>query len=288
MKKNKTPWPLRFVRWTFPKLEVVAPFLAHRYFIKIFFSPVRYPVPEKEKEIQKQSTRFTISVNNKKIECYCWGSGPLIYVVHGWAGRASQFIKIIQALVDEGYKVVGFDGPAHGNSEGKSTDIIEFESVLKILHDQVGAPEAIIAHSFGGGVVFYAAMNGLKVKCFINIASPSIGDRILEIYSRIIGGSAKTVAFFKNYIKQKTGKTFDEFTSGYFIKHIKQDFSLLLVYDEDDQEVDIENAYYLMKHYPSAVLYKTKGLGHVRILKDESVINRCVTFIRESRLNSRN
>ena len=54
-KKNKVPFLLTFVRWMFPKLELLAPPLAYRYFIKIFFTPLRYKLPEKEKELAQRA-----------------------------------------------------------------------------------------------------------------------------------------------------------------------------------------------------------------------------------------
>ena len=58
MKKDKTPFLLRLVQWGFPKLERFAPPLAHRLFITLFFTPLRYKTPPKEikraEEIRKQ------------------------------------------------------------------------------------------------------------------------------------------------------------------------------------------------------------------------------------------
>lgn len=285
MKKDKTPPLLKLVRWIFPKLEVVAPYLAHQYFIKIFFTPLKYSIPEKEKEMLAKADFFKISAAGLNIRCYSWGRGPVILLLHGWAGRPTQFRKFIEALVAAGYRVVGFDGPAHGKSDGKKTNIMEFEETLKNLYQKVGTPEAIIAHSFGGAAVLFAAMRGLEVKKLINIASPTIGDEIINTYLRAINGSASTGAFFKKWIVQKFGKPFDEFTSLYFIQRLKQEIDLLLVHDEDDKEVFLEHALELKKHYPKARLLITKGLGHTRILKDEQVIAHCVTFIQNKRLS---
>ncbi len=266
-------------------LERFVPWLANQYFIKIFFTPLRYKVPEKEKGIREQAENFNVWIPGKRIQCYSWGSGPVVLLVHGWAGRASQFRKIIEALVAEGFRVVGFDGPAHGNSEGRSTHIREFEEVFHKIYAITEIPVTIISHSFGGGAVLYAAMNGLPIKKIINIASPSIGDEIIDTYLRAIGGSWKTGKFFKEYFKTKYGRTFDEFTALHAIKNIVQVVDVLLVHDEDDRDVIIRHAEEFVKVYPRAILHRTKGLGHTRILKDEEVIARCVTFIQEIRLS---
>jgi pimeloyl-ACP methyl ester carboxylesterase len=284
LKKDKTPPLLKIVRWVFPKLETIAPFLAHRYFIKIFFTPLKYQVSEKEKEIQGKADLFSVTAGNKKIQCYSWGKGPVILLIHGWAGRATQFRKFIEVLKDSGYRVVGFDGPAHGKSEGKKTNIPEFEDALKEIYKTVGIPEAVIAHSFGGAAILFAAMNGLTVQKLINIASPTIGDEIINTYLRAVNGSPKTGEFFKRWMKSAYGKSFDEFTSLHFVNHIKQEIKLLLVHDEDDKEVSLIHAHELKKIYPGAQLLVTAGLGHTRILKDETVIRNCVTFVQTGRL----
>jgi pimeloyl-ACP methyl ester carboxylesterase len=280
MKKDKTPFMLKAVRWIFPRAERLAPTLTHRYFVNLFFAPLHYPTPEKERKAETFSHTFSFEVENKKVQAYTWGDhAKYILVVHGWAGRATQFRRFIKPLLAAGYSVIGFDAPAHGNSAGKRTTIFEFEQALKKIYELKGEPEAIMAHSFGGGAVLHAAMNGLPVKKLINIASPTIGDEIINTYLRTINGSPKAAAFFKNFIRTTYGKPFDEYTALHFIKHLPAPLDLLLIHDADDREVALQHAEALVKVYPSARLIRTTGLGHTRILKDNAVIDAAVTFI---------
>lgn len=279
-KKDKTPFALKIIRWLYPKAERIAPLATHRYFTKLFFTPFRYTPTEKEKKAETFAESFFVQAAGKKVQCYSWGNGEPVLVVHGWAGRATQFRRFIKPLNAAGFKVVGFDGPAHGKSEGKDTTITEFEETIHKIVGKVGQPVAVIAHSFGGGAVLFSAMNGLSVPRLINIASPSIGDEIIETYLRALRGSTATKTFFKDYILKKYGKSFDEFTASYFVQHLPKPIDLLLVHDEDDKEVSIKHAEQIISLYPSAKLLRTKGLGHTRILKDDKVIAACVTFIR--------
>jgi pimeloyl-ACP methyl ester carboxylesterase len=282
-KKDKTPLPLKIVRWLFPKLERFAPSLAHHYFLKLFFSPLRYPTPEKERKAETFATKFSITVMGKYVQAYSWGEAgrPYVLMVHGWAGRATQFRRFIKPLIEAGYQVIGFDGPAHGNSEGKKTTILEFEEALKKIYARSGEPAAIIAHSFGGVAVLYSAMNGLPVKKLVNIASPTIGDEVIKTYLRAVNGSWETGQFLKNYMVKTYGKTFDEYSTLYFIQHQPAPVDLLLIHDEDDKEVAMVHAEELLKHYPAARLLQTKGLGHTRILRDNEVIRQSVMFVRK-------
>jgi pimeloyl-ACP methyl ester carboxylesterase len=269
------------VRWFFPKLEVISGRLAVEYFDKIFFSPLRYKAPEKEQECEKQAIMTQIVVEGMKIQTYSWGeeNKPYVLLMHGWAGRATQFRKFIPEFIAAGYRVLGLDGPAHGRSSGKRTNILEFEIVLKSVVLHWGEPAGVIAHSFGGGAMLYAIMNGLPVKKLVNIASPTMADEIIKSYLRAVNGSWKTGSKFKEFIQRKFGKPFEEFTAIHFIESIKG-LNLLLIHDEQDKDVPIIQAEKLIEKYPAQLL-KTSGLGHNRILKDEAVIKACLDFIRK-------
>ncbi len=280
VKKPKIPPLLRFVRWVFPRLEKVSPALAKRLFITLFFTPLRYRVPEKEKAVERQASMFSLQAAGKRIQCYEWGEGPVVVLVHGWAGRATQFRGIIPALVRAGFRVVGFDGPAHGRSGGRRTTIVEFEETLRNLYEKTGVPQGVVAHSFGGPAVLYAAMNGLRVNKLVNIASPTVGDDIIDTYLRNVHGSPAMGDQFRAYIHDKFGVPFDEYSALHIVQKLPEPVDLLLVHDRDDMEVSIENAIRLQKSYPSARLFETTGLGHTRILRDENVIEACIAFLR--------
>lgn len=272
---------LRIVRFLFPVLERVAPFMADRIFRMVFYVPLRYPFPEKEQEVANQGNEFSLSVGEKTIRGRQWGdpARPYIFLVHGWAGRATQFRKFIPPLLEKGYSIIGPDGPAHGRSEGRVTSIPEFHEMFKSIFQKFGEPAGIITHSFGGAAMLYSAMNGLPVRKLVNIASPSIGDEILKTFLRAINGSWSSAERFKKYVIRRTGKPFEEFTACYAVQHLPAPIDLLVINDTEDTDVVFRSAEELLKVYPSATLYKTTGLGHTRILKDEQVIARTIEFI---------
>ena len=279
-KKDHTPLILRFIRWWFPKAEKIAPGFAAKYFRKIFFTPLRYNIPEKEKPLAESAQKFSLSLDGKHIQGYIWGEGTPVFLLHGWAGRATQFRKFIPALRTAGFQVIAIDGPAHGQSQGVSTNILEFEAVIRQLYDRFH-PVASIAHSFGGVALMFACSRGVPIDKLITIASPSIGDEVINTYLRAINGSRPTGEAFKNYLVKTYGKTFDEFSSLYLVTQIKHPLKLMIVQDKDDRDVIPRHATALKAAYPAAKLMETNGLGHTRILRDETVINAVIEFIRQ-------
>lgn len=285
-KKHVPPFPLRVIPKLFPLLERFAPQIAIRFFIYLFFTPFKYKTPQKENAVAMTAEKFSVNVNGLKIQCYSWGTGPVVLLVHGFAGRGTQLRKFIGPLNHAGYRAVAVDGPAHGASEGKKTGLEEFKEAFFAIAQQTGNFSAIIAHSFGGAASLYSISMGLQVKTVVNIASPTIGDEVIKTYLRVLNASEKTGEAFKKYVLKKTGKPFDEFSALAFIKKVPEDLNLLLVHDEDDKEVTINHAEALRKQFPRAELLQTSGLGHNRILKDDKVIERAVTFIRHHSSNS--
>lgn len=279
-RKSKVPFALVAIQWAFPKLEAISTTLAARWFRHLFFTPFRYKLPEKEVEALKTAELYYENVGGKKIQVYAWGKGKAVLMVHGWAGRGTQFRKFIEPFTEQGFRVVAIDGPAHGRSEGRSTEIIEFANAIAAVYKREQAI-AIVAHSFGGVASLYAIQQGLPNTVQINIASPTIADEIIKAYLRALKGSARMGELFREYIIKRTGKRFEDFSSLEIIKHVPSNLNLLLVYDEDDVEVSMDHAYAIRKVFPQALLFETKGLGHNRILKEDKVINRCVTFIQQ-------
>jgi len=280
-RKNNIPIIIRVVQRIFPVLERWAPFLADRIFRLVFYVPAPYPVPVKEQECGQTGKEIELRVEGKTIRGYQWGGAdfPYVLLVHGWAGRATQFRRFIPHLLEKGLRVIGFDGPAHGRSDGMKTSIMEFEVMLREIFSAYGKPAGIITHSFGGAAVLYSAMHGLPVDKLVNVASPAIADEILKTYLRAINGSWKSAERFKKFVIRKTGKPFEEFTALHAVRNLREPVDLLMVMDDQDTDVVFRNAEELMKVYPSAKLFRTSGLGHTRILKDEHVIARTIAFI---------
>lgn len=280
-KKNQTPLAIRLVKWLFPKLEKIAPSLANRYFIHIFFTPFHYNEPGKEREFLKTSKTFEITAANKRVQCYRWGtSGPKILLVHGWAGRTGQFREIIPRLIEAGFQVIAFDGTAHGRSEGRQTSVPEFSTIIKQVIHTEGEFAGVIGHSFGGIASLYAIAHGNDIPKLVMISSPTLPLQVINNFRRAIDASPNVASALDDYHIRNFGKPFSDFAGINSIKLITKPFSILVVQDVEDPEVAPENATELQKVYPAARVHFVTGLGHTRILRDEGVISTCLEFLK--------
>lgn len=278
-KKFHIPLAIRFTRWMLPRLEMIAPRYAHNWFVKMFFSPPKYSIPAAEQEVLQQAQRSQVYIGAMPIEVYTWGSGPAVLLVHGWAGRASQFRSFVLYLIDRGYQVVAFDAPAHGNSKGRRTNIFQFRDVILQLESRAGGFQAIVAHSIGGAAAIFALSEGIKTQTVITIATPSIGDEIIHEFALRINGSVKAEEKLKAYIRQTFQRPFNELMASHFARQMDQRIDWLIIHDEQDKEASVKNAQQLYEAYPRAIVKITSTLGHTRILRDEDVIISCLKFI---------
>jgi len=58
------------------------------------------------------------------------------------------------------------------------------------------------------------------------------------------------------------------------------DVPALIIHDESDTQVPVEDAVLLANAWPAARLLTTDGLGHTRILRDPTVVDEVVSFLR--------
>lgn len=278
-RKPQIPFNLRLIQWAFPKFESVVPQAAHKWFVNLFFSPPKYPIPSQEKEILQRANQFIVPIGQKEVVCYTWGEGPVILLVHGWAGRASQFKSFVDHFTTAGYRTISFDAPAHGLSKGKETTIIDFKDTILELEKRMGKIHAVIGHSLGGAASLYALSEGLNVNTLITIATPSIGDEIIQEFASRLNASVRAQQFLKQAIQLRLNRTFDEFMALHFIKKLPREIDMLILHDEHDKEASLKNAKCLADAYPQATYEMTSGLGHVRILRDKAILDRCKGFI---------
>jgi hypothetical protein len=277
-KKPQAPLVLRMLPRLYPLLEKTFPNLAARLAFYLFFTPFRYKAPMKEEEVLATATPFAIAHNGLKVQCYEWGQGPVVIMLHGWSGRAGQFRKFVEPFTQGGFRVVAIDAPGHGKSEGKRLTILDIHGVLQLLHQKYNGFAGIIGHSFGGASSLFALSMGIPATKLIMIGSPTRGHDIIADFFAKINGGPKSIARFEAKVLKKYGRPFDDYSACAAAPSLPP-IELLLVHDEGDKEVKLAQPLALKSLLPSAQIHITQGLGHYRILKDPEVVSACLRFV---------
>ena len=261
-------------------LELISSRLASFFGIRLFITPVNFPIPKREQYMLKsaQKKRLHIPEIKKEIEILSYGySKKKVLLVHGWSGRSTQLFAFADKLLENGYMVISFDGPAHGKSTGRTTMMPEFLKTIEKINTTFGPFEAAIGHSFGATSLYNAAATFLDIKTFIAIGS---GDRISDIISNFVKNlylNEKSAKKIQSGLEKKWVIHLDDFSSSTVAKKIK--IPVLVVHDKTDGDVPVSCAYKIRQNLVKGSLFITNGLGHTKILRNNEVINKSIKFI---------
>src|ERR1051325_4662777 len=122
-----------------------------------FFGPARYEVKSSEREVMEWGKNDHIPFEGGKLAVTTWGgNGPAVLLMHGWGGSRAQMTGFVDPLLFAVYPVFAYDQPAHGDSDGKITNLLEIAPTMNLVAEKEGPFHAIIAHSFGTLIPSYA------------------------------------------------------------------------------------------------------------------------------------
>lgn len=269
----------KWLRSLFAFLEFISPILTSRIATLFFFTPIRFNTPKLEFEISNKSLSKTIKFKNNRIKIYEWGnSKKAVLLVHGWSGRATQVAHLNEPLIEAGYKVYSFDAPAHGNSNGRHTHMLEFADLIfeiKKIHPEI---ESVIGHSIGGAACIYALTQGLNAKKCIIIGSPVSTHWVLNSFCKQINVSIKVENLMKNHLEYKFQKQFDDISIDSMVKKINT--KGMIIHCENDLDAPVKHAKYIHKNWKNSTLVLTQNLGHRKILKNKEVSESIIDFLK--------
>src|SRR4051812_27348861 len=115
---------------SFRFLDLAAPRVGAALVERLWFR-----VPRGMPLVEPTGTVFEVRWLGRTIRGQHWGTGPTVYLVHGWGGNADQMRHFVGPLVAAGFRVVAHDAPSHGRSDPGghgpgSTDAGEFGQAL--------------------------------------------------------------------------------------------------------------------------------------------------------------
>jgi pimeloyl-ACP methyl ester carboxylesterase len=236
--------------------------------------------------LARASDRFSVGLTTSfGIEEHCrlsvavWGRGPAVYLVHGWGGRAGQWVSFIEPLVAAGFTAVAFDAPMHGESPAERTSILHFAAALSAVVDSVAPARLVVGHSAGAAACSLALRNELVANTpvletdgVVLIGSPAAPGELFKSYMRQVGIPDQLLASLRADAEKRYGFEWDILT----VRSPSRPTPALIVHDRDDLEIPYADAERIASTWPDATLLTTSGLGHQRILRDDQVVNRVV------------
>lgn len=276
-KAAPVPVTLSVIRGAMGLLSRTAPGFASRIAADLFMKPRRYAAPERERKVLAQAEPFDVRLGAEtRIQAWKWGSGPMILLVHGWEGRGSQLASFVEPLVAAGYSVVAFDAPGHGASSGKRSSLPHFAYAVRVVASTQN-PHAIIAHSLGCAATTLALRDGLRTQRLVYIAPPLNPSDYVTRFGDILNISRPVLDRMRSRIEERFLRKWSDYALDATARTMTT--PLLVVHDRDDDDTFHAEGAALAEAWPGAQMISTTGLGHRRILRDESVIDAATKFV---------
>lgn len=261
----------------------VSPRLAGRLALRLFFTTApRMAVRDSDLATHRDAQRERIPIHGSEIAAYRWGRGErAVLLMHGWQGRASQFAPLVRELVAEGFRVVSFDAPAHGDSPGRSTDLRDWVTAAEQLQRGDGPFHAIVGHSFGGLAALTAARTTVPTPRVAVIAGASAPTAFLAEFSRTLRLEPAVAARFEQRFGARFGLDREGIAAAYDAEQnpLPSGTELLVVHDRADRRMPDADALRLhAAHAGRSHLLRTEGFGHNRVLQADPVLDAVVAF----------
>ncbi len=247
-----------------------------------FFSPSQYEVKSADSEILKRGNNYRVPFDGGELAVTTWGeSGPTVLLMHGWGGARAQMTGFVEPLLSAGYRVVAYDQPAHGESDGKTTNVLEIAPTMDLVMQREGKFDAIIAHSFGTLIISYALTKR-------NFPPPSrlvyfgAFNRLLDSLPRfqaLANLPDEIIDGLRNMIYENFGRgVLDAIVNESMTPQIN--IPALMFHDKADNVTPVEDSRAIAAAWKSAQFIETEGLGHRGALQSKEIHEQVINFLK--------
>ena len=247
-----------------------------------FFSPSQYEVKAADRDILDRGNTYRVPYRAGDVVITVWGDhGPSVLLMHGWGGARAQMTGFVDPLLQAGYRVAAYDQPAHGESSGTMTNLLEIAPSMDVIRQKEGDFDAIIAHSFGTLITSYSLVN-------LNFPPPSklvyfgAFNELLESLPRfqeIANLPDELMDGFRGLLFENFGRELlESIINEKLVPQI--DIPALMYHDTEDNVTPVEDSRAMARVWKSAKFTETSGLGHRGALQSKEIHEQVVQFLK--------
>jgi pimeloyl-ACP methyl ester carboxylesterase len=274
---SRAPARVVALRAVFRTVGSVAPELAARWAETVFCTPPRHPPRDADEAFLATGRGFTVPSQGEELAAWEWGEGRTVILAHGWGSRAGRLRVMGQALVEQGFRVVAYDAPAHGRSTGRRSSLVEFARALRAVADAVGPVYGLVGHSLGGAAGVLALRDGLTAERVVLIAAPADVTRFTTAFAHQLRLPPRVSEAMQRNLELRLRARWSELHLPTIARGLRA--MALVVHDRDDHDVPFGHAEAIVAAWPGARLLATTGLGHRAVLRDPGVVEATGTFL---------
>ena len=263
--------------------SALTPDLAGAWAERLFLTPPKPRYPDSSFFDLIDAHQSFVPYKGRLISTWRWGARgvddeqPAVLLSHGWGGNATQLRGFVFYLAGAGYRVIAYDQPAHGLSEGRLSGLPDFAGALREVAMHHGGVRAIIGHSLGATAAAFAISRGLQVERTVLLSPPADIVAYSRRFARWHSIPERVRGAMQAAIEERYGVAWADLEVSRLAPALTA--QALVIHDRDDRMVPLAQGEKFARLWPGARLLTTQGLGHNRILQDEPVWRAAVDFI---------
>ncbi len=280
--KIKQKFAIQYIRAKFKVLALVSNRKAAEKAFELFCTPLeKSKKPAPSVFSLAKSLKFTL--NGHTVKGYCWNKGQTkkVLILHGFSSSAYNFQSYVLPLVEKGYEVLAFDAPAHGNSGGKTINVVQYREMIDLIIKEHGPIDSFISHSFGGIAICLAmekVVHDEHTKIVLIAPATETTSAIDAAFTMLQIKKQAIRQEFDSIIIERSGHAPKWFSIRRAMKQIKA--TVLWIHDDGDTVTPLKDALKVRddKH-PNVEFVITSGLGHRNIYRSSSVKKKIFEFL---------
>ncbi len=283
---------LRYLRTKFKTLGLVSMPVAGKLAFNLFCTP--YPKFKKRKApaIFHQAKGIQVKVIGNGLQAFGTSTlngfewqpskpnGKTVLIAHGYASFSYKFEQYLQPLLKMGFRVICFDAPGHGISEGKYINIVIYQQAIEAIIKEHGPIDNFIGHSLGAitlAMVAETISHPLNHK-FVLIAPATKTTTTFENYFNMMHLSEGVRKAFIEELQRHTQHPVSFFEADRALE--KYTGPVLWVHDQEDRVCPYKDLIDFKNKAPENIKFlTTNGLGHNKVYKTQEVIDKIMAFL---------
>ncbi|MFN0036354.1 MAG: alpha/beta fold hydrolase [Saprospiraceae bacterium] len=262
-------------------LAAVSPAMAGRVAFRIFCTPKRLAVREKDRDFLATAAHATLRTEGLSVRTYTWDSNipdaRTVLFLHGWESNAARWHKYIRVAQETGFRVQAFDAPASGYSDGSILNVLLYSRTVKKFIAENPAPYAIVGHSLGGAaaVMSLAFLGAKRPSKMVVLASFAESTRVIRDFAQALGANESVVQALFRHIERRSGTKVEEYSVRKKAAELA-DVQGLVIHDLDDDVAPVAEGRAIAESWGCRFL-QTEGFGHR--MQDKAVVQEVTRFL---------
>lgn len=272
-----------YYRAKFRTLGSVSPRIAAEAAFQLFCTPYSGKPKREMPPVFQQGTPRSLTFKNLTINGFEWlpkqvTTPRTMLICHGFDSFSYRFEDYVTLFLAQGFRVLAFDAPGHGISDGKTLNIVEYKGIILDIINRFGRVDGILSHSIGALAVALAAEELQQPDLKLTLIAPASElSRAVQQFHQIFRFSPAIHQAFVTRLEAAGNHPVSWFSVNRIIQGLKQ--PVMWLHDTEDKICPFSDTDDTrLKNLPHVQFVQTTGLGHSQIYRETAIQKQIIDF----------